>query len=262
MHELTSIAFSHYVEKARWALERFGVDYKDHRFLPFVHFAGVYRVHGGKQGHTDKASTRFSTPVLKTPEGTVLCDSAEIMHYVSDRFAPRGLELYPTSEVSQLEQQLHDELGPHTRRAAYGACVADPSILRDLASNNVDRVQSTLFVAALPLGLGALRKALNIDDRRVARSIDVVKREFERVSARLADGRPYLVGDRFTAADIAFSCMAAPVVFPREYSAWLPGLERLPAAARALTEELRVTPAGLYALKMFSDERHRVVAYA
>lgn len=259
MHELTSIAFSHYVEKARWALERFGVAYQDHRYLPFVHFAAVYRVHRGKHGRVDKASTRFSTPVLKTPEGTILCDSSEILHYVSQRFAPSGLDLYPSPEVAELEQLLHDDLGPHTRRAAYGALFADPTILRDLARNNVDLVQSTLFVAALPLGISGLRKALNIDDRRVARSIDNVKREFERVSQRLADGRRYLVGDRFTAADLSFACMAAPAVFPPEYSAWMPPIERLPPFARALTEELRETPAGGHALRIFREERHRVV---
>src|SRR3954471_11679998 len=129
MHELTSVSFSHYVEKARWALERFGIPYRDHRYLPLVHFAAVYRLHGGKKGRTDKASSRFSTPVLKTPEGNLLCDSAEILHYVSERFAPRGLELYPSPEVAAFEQQVHDDLGPHTRRAAYGACFEDPSIL-------------------------------------------------------------------------------------------------------------------------------------
>ncbi|MFT3922064.1 MAG: glutathione S-transferase family protein [Myxococcales bacterium] len=259
MHELTSIAFSHYVEKARWALERFGVSYTDHRYLPFVHFAAVYRLHGGKHGRVDKASTRFSTPVLKTPEGQLVCDSADILHYVSERFAPPGFDLYPTPEVAAVERKLHDDLGPHTRRAAYGACFADPSILRDLARHNVGPIQSGLFVAALPLGIGGLRKALNIDDRAVARSVERIKREFDTVSSVLADGRRYLVGERFTAADLAFACMAAPVIFPPEYSAWMPPLERLPRFARELTEEMRTTRAGAHALRMFREERHRVL---
>jgi glutathione S-transferase len=161
--------------------------------------------------------------------------------------------------VAQLEQQLHDELGPHTRRLAYGICFEDPSILRDIALNNVDRVQGLLFAAALPLAIGGLRKALDIDDARVARSRERVRQQMAQISARLRDGRPYLVGDRFTAADLAFACMAAPAVFPPEYSAWMPGLERLPANARALVEEMRATAAGAHALRMFRDERHRVV---
>jgi hypothetical protein len=39
----------------------------------------------------------------------------------------------------------------------------------------------------------------------------------------------------------------------------MPGLERLPAEARALTEALRATPAGAHALRMFREERRRVL---
>lgn len=259
MHQLTSIAFSHYVEKARWALDRFGVAYEDKRYLPFVHFAGVYLVHRGKYGRSDKASSRFSTPVLKTPSGEVLTDSAEILRYVSDRFAPPEHTLYPSPEVALLEQRLHDELGPHTRRAAYGALFADTSLLRDIARHNVDRVQATAFLAILPVAVNGLRKALNVNDDAVARSIVKLRREFDEISKRLEDGRPYLIGDRFSAADLAFACMAAPAVFPAEYSAWMPAVSRLPAEARALVEELRATPAGRHALRMFREERRRVL---
>jgi glutathione S-transferase len=259
MHELTSIAFSHYVEKARWALDRFGVAYEDKRYLPFVHMAAVFRVHHGKHGQADKASSRFSTPVLKTPSGAILTDSAEIVRYASERFAAPEDQLYPSPEVALLEQRLHDELGPHTRRVAYGVCFSDLGLLRDLARHNVDRIQAELFVAALPLVVGSLRKVLRIDDQSVARSNEKVRREMDAISALLADGRPYLVGDRFSAADLAFACMAAPAVFPAEYSTWLPGIERLPAEARALTEAMRATPAGQHALRMFREERRRVL---
>jgi glutathione S-transferase len=261
MHDLTSIAFSHYVEKARWGLERFGVSYRDHRYLPFVHFAAVYRVHRGKHGRVDKASTRFSTPVLETPQGALLCDSAEILHYLSEHFAPPGHDLYFTPEVAQLEQQLHDELGPHTRRVAYGACFDDPTILRDIALHNVDPLQGRLFAAALPFVLGGLRKALNVSARGVARSLERVRQEFDSLSQRLGDGRPYLIGERFSAADLAFACMAAPVLFPPEFSAWMPPLERLPPSMRTVAEELRASPAGAHALRMFCEERHRVVTH-
>jgi glutathione S-transferase len=260
MHQLTSIAFSHYVEKARWALDRFSVAYEDKRYLPFVHFAAVYRVTRGKHGRADKASSRFSTPVLTTPAGDVLTDSAEILRYVSERFAPPEHTLYPAPEAALLEQRLHDELGPHTRRAAYGALFSDPSLLRDIARHNVDRVQATAFIAVLPVVVNALRKALHVNDAAVARSIDKLRREFDEVGKRLADGRPYLIGDRFSAADIAFASLAAPAVFPAEYSAWMPDVSRLPASARAMVQELRATPAGAHAMRMFREERRRAVA--
>jgi glutathione S-transferase len=219
MHELTWIAFSHYVEKARWVLERFAVPYRDHRVLPFFHFAAVYRVHRGQLGQKDKASTRFSTPVLRTDEGRILCDSADIMHYVSDRFAPDGHGLYPTSEVSELEQHFHDELGPHTRRAAYGMFFDAPELLKDVARHNVSPLAASAFIAAYTLVKGGLKRALGVTAARVERSVDKTFKEFERVSARLADGRPFLTGDRFTAADLTFASLGSPAVVPPEYSA-------------------------------------------
>ena len=262
MHQLTSIAFSHYVEKARWALDRFGVPYRDHRYLPLLHFGAVYRVHRGQQGRSDKASTRFSTPVLETPTGEVLCDSSEIVRYVSDHFAPEGQDLYPSPEVAELEQQLHDELGPHTRRCAYGVLFDDPPLLRELVRRNVGPMQAGAFNLVQPLVIRAMRRGLSVKDEHVARSIGKVDREMRAISQLLADGRPYLVGARFSAADLAFACMAAPVLFPPEYSAWLPPLEQLPEHARALCTELRATPAGAHALRMFREERSRVLRAA
>jgi len=259
MHTLIGIAFSHYVEKARWALDRFAVPYEDRRVLPFFHFAAVYRVHRGKEGRVDRASSRFSTPVLRTENGRLFCDSADILRYVSDSFASPGQELYPTPEVSELEQHFHDELGPHTRRAAYGLFFDRPELLQAVADHNVDRVQAGLFRAAYPLVKRGLKRALGIDDRRVQRSVEKTFREFEAVSERLGDGRPYLLGDRFTAADLAFASLAAPAVVPPEYSAWLPPLEDFPSDVQQRTQTLREMPAGAFAMRLFRDERRRVV---
>src|SRR5687768_1597255 len=105
MHQLTGIAFSHYVEKARWALHRFGVPYRERKVLPLLHFPAVYMVHRGKLGQRDQASTRYSTPVLRTPVGRILCDSAEIVRYVSDSYAPASANLYADERATQYEQR-------------------------------------------------------------------------------------------------------------------------------------------------------------
>jgi glutathione S-transferase len=260
MHELTGIAFSHYVEKARWALDRFAVPYKDQRVLPLLHFAAVLRVHGGRMGKQDKASTRFSTPVLRTDDGTVLSDSAEIVRYVSRRFAPPGHDLYAQPGAGELEQHFHDQLGPYTRRAAYGALFERPALLTQMVRHNVDIVQATLFRALSPLAIRALQRALAITPDGVQRAVERTLREFDGVSTRLADGRPFLLGDQFSAADLAFACLAAPAVLPAEYSAWMPPAEALPEPIALRTLQLRETPAGAFVLRMFRDERKRVVA--
>jgi len=260
VHELHGIAFSHYVEKARWVLDRYHVPYVDKRYLPFLHIPAMHRLHGGRAGKVDKASTRYSTPALKTPSGQVLADSAAIVRYVSDTFAAPGDELYFDPEAATLEQRFHDALGPHTRRAAYGFLFERPELIRRVVEKNVSPAQARLFRLVRPAAQLGLRRLLHIDDAGVTRSIEKVRGEFADVGARLADGRPFLLGDRFSAADLAFAALSAPALLPQGYSAWLPSPEELPDRGRALTYELRATPAGAFALRLYRDERGRVLS--
>jgi glutathione S-transferase len=82
-----------------------------------------------------------------------------------------------------------------------------------------------------------------------------VRATFDAVADRLVDGRAYLCGASFTAADLTFSALAAAVLMPPEYGVPLPQPDELPAAMAATVRELRAHPAGLHGLKMFRDER-------
>jgi glutathione S-transferase len=257
VYRLISIPFSHYNEKARWALERFGVAYRETKWMPLLHAPVVLAATRGRVGRPDRVSTRFSTPVLVTGEGPPICDSSEIVRFVSDRFAPPSESLYPTDEVAELEARFGTELGPHTRRIAYDVVLQQRGMLQRIAENNVGRTQSFFFRALAPLVERGVAKALRVVPEAVERSIARVREEMAWVSRRL-DGRKWLVGDRFTAADLAFACMAVPAVLPSRadgFGAWLPGIEELPPEPAALIRELRDTPAGRFALRLFREER-------
>jgi glutathione S-transferase len=259
MHELYGIAFSHYVEKARWALDRFGVSYEDKRYLPFLHIPVIHRLHGGRAGKLDKASTRYSTPVLRTPTGQLLADSAAIVRYVSETFASPEEDLYADAEAAELEQRFHDLLGVHTRRAAYGFLFERPGLIMRVVEQNVGRGQARLFRAVRPAAQLGLRRLLRIDEAGIARSIDKTRGEFAAMGERLEDGRPFLLGERFSAADLAFASLAAPALMPEGYSAWLPPIDEMPPRARALTRELRETRAGAFVMRLYREERGRVL---
>ena len=78
---------------------------------------------------------------------------------------------------------------------------------------------------------------------------------FDAVADRLDDGRPYLCGDRFTAADLTFAALAGSVLMPPEYGVPLPRPDELPAQMAAAVRDLRAHPAGEHAMAMFRDER-------
>ena len=83
--------------------------------------------------------------------------------------------------------------------------------------------------------------------------------EFDAVAERLADGREHLTGDRFTAADLTFACLAAAVIVPPEYGVTLPQPEQLPEPVRGDVERFRAHPAGVYALGLFANLRRKAV---
>jgi glutathione S-transferase len=85
--------------------------------------------------------------------------------------------------------------------------------------------------------------------------------EFDWVAEQLADGRRYLLGDRFTAADLTYAALAAPVVLPSVYGVPLPPLELLDAPTKALVERGRAHPAGEFALRLYA-ERSAAPAHA
>ena len=265
MHTLITIPFSHYNEKARWALQRFGVPFRERAYMPLLHFAPVMiATRFGKHGRSDRASTRFSTPLLVTEDGERICDSCEIVQWVCDRHADADTTLIPNEECLALERELGEKLGPHTRRVAYGLNFGDPRVGAELARRLVGPTQAFVFRMLQRPIIGAVYKALQIDPERVERSVGIVRSFFAEFGDRIGS-REYLVGDRFTVADMAFATMAAPALMPSRaegYGGDLPTLDELPPRAADLARELRATAAGRFAMRMFATERQVLVAPA
>jgi glutathione S-transferase len=195
--------------------------------------------------------------VMVTPEGACIRDSSAIVRYVSDRYAGPDQGLYPTAEVGELETTFANDLGAHTRRFAYFYLLADRDGLGRLADANAGPRQAAWFKRVLPVVTTMIARGLRVTPAGAARSLEKLRGAMAKVSDRI-EGRPYLVGDRFTAADLAFACMAAPLLLPQRdegYGAVLPPLEETPPAFAEIVREMRDTPAGRFALRMFREER-------
>jgi glutathione S-transferase len=105
-----------------------------------------------------------------------------------------------------------------------------------------------------PIGF-VVSKVLGVDDEGAVEAERTFRAVLDDVDARLADGRRYLVGDRFTIADLTFAALAAPLIAPAEYAVPLPSLDELPPGMAATVREVRARPSGEHALRMFRDER-------
>ena len=241
---LVTLPFSHFCEKARWALDRAGLAYREDGHMPMLSWIAARRAGGGR-----------TLPVLVTPDGPI-GDSTEILawcdaHGDAEPLFPAGGSL--ADEVRALEDDFDLRLGPHARRLAYAAVLPSKDAARS-AYAYVPSWQARTVEATFPIVRRLMFRLLKIDDAGVARSRAIVDATFDAVGARIADGRRYLAGDRFTAADLTFASLAAPVLSPARYGGPLPPRETWPRDFAAYVDGLRASPAGRFALAIY-DER-------
>jgi glutathione S-transferase len=233
---LITIPISHYCEKARWALERAGIPYREEPHLQAIHWAHVWRAGAGR-----------TAPVLVTPD-RVLTESADIVRW-SDP------SLYPDAESAALETWFDAELGTHARRWMYHRILGRTDLVLTYGAPGVPRWERAALPVFLPLVSRVIARYLAIDDATAAESRARVRRVFDAVGERLADGRRYLAGDAFTAADLAFAALAAAVLLPPRYGVPLPSPEELLEPFAAEVRALREHPAGRFALRLYDQER-------
>ncbi len=242
---LITIPLSHYCEKARWALDRVALPYREEPHAPLLHRIATKRNDGG------------SVPVL-VHGGNRFIDSTDILVHADavcggNLLYPRDAEL--RREVDALEEQFDTQLGTHARRWAYEQLLPNTKLLRSLWSHEAPWLEARLLAVIMPLARRMIRAGYRITPEGAQRSLERVREVFREVDRRLSDGRLFLTGERFTAADLTFASLAAPVLFPVECRAVLPALDAVPVPMREEVVRFRNTVAGRFALRLFSQER-------
>ncbi len=251
MLRLITIPISHYCEKARWALERVSMRYREERHVQGIHRFAARRAGGGA-----------TVPVLVTPDG-VLSESEEILAWVDQRTPPEH-RLFPAqpqarAEVERLCRRFDDELGPKGRRLMYVQMLAQRKLMLSFNNEGVPKWEDRAIRYGWPIAGRVVRRALDIRPGIEAEDEAVVWRELDFVAQLLADGRPFLCGERFGAADLTFAALSAAVVVPPVYGVPLPQPDVLPPDTAAFVERVRAHPAGRYALALFAERRRESV---
>lgn len=244
---LITIGISHYCEKARWALDYLGIAYREERHVPPFHRFSTQAVGGS------------STPVFIT-ETAVLLTSDEILNYLESHYAGER-HLYPPTpslrhEVEHLEDLFNTQLGLAVRQWSYFYALSDRAFTQQLWCPGTPLWERLCFPIVFSSVRNSLEQLYDLRQNRVVEAYEVILEIMDAISDRLADGRPYLVGDSFSAADLTFASMAALLLFPPEYGFPLPSLEQTPPLMVARIEELRQTPAGQFVLRLYQTHRH------
>lgn len=249
---MVSVPVSPYCELARWTLDRLGVAYEEECHAPVFHLLPALR-HGGGT----------AVPVLDTGEGS-LSDARQVVDYC-ERRAPEPLRLYPSDpdervEAKALFDSFFDELGVAVRAWAYAYMLPRRESTSAVWLDRAPPLERVAVPAAFPLLALLVRRNLGLRTDSVPEQRAIIDPFLDRVDARLGDGRPYLLGERLTAPDLAFAALTAPALIPPEYGGPMPTLEELPPTMRGEVEQIRARPAGQFVQRLYREERRRRAA--
>jgi len=242
---LWHIQISHYSEKARWALRYKSVEHERRAPVPGAHMAVAAWLTRGKH---------FTFPVLEL-DGERIGDSTAIIAALEERFP--ALALYPADpderrRALELEDWFDEELGPYARRLAFYELSRDPALMTQVVGRTAPPAMARLgrVGGASARLFTALRfGAASAEGAETARG--KVLAALDRLEAELG-GREYLVGDRFTVADLTAAALFYPLVRPAEGP--FPG-ERLTEPFERFREGLAGRPGFRWVEEMF--RRHR-----
>ncbi len=241
---LITIAVSHYCEKVRWALDWLNIEYVEESHAPPFH-SFYTRRQGGS-----------SVPVLVTSK-SAYTDSTDILHYLDSK---KPGKLYPTepnmrTEVEQLEELFDRQLGVSTRCWAYYYTLDNLELVQNVWSRGVPWLEKIALKLLLNKVSDRIRNGYNTTAEGAASSLETIKQIFETVQQRLEKGNKYLVGDNFTAADLTFAALSAPIIRPQNHPVIFSQIRGFPDEMVAAIEQMRSTSAGKYALRLYREKR-------
>lgn len=206
---LWQIDVSHYSEKARWALAWKEVEHRRHSPVPGAHMAVALWLTRG---------AHYTFPVLSI-DGTRIGDSTAIVAALEERYPEPPL--YPADIAERrralaLEEFFDEELGPYVRQLAWYEFGNDPERFAELMRQTTPAplARFSTPTAAYARAYTALRFRA-ADAERAEASRAKVLAALDRLEAELGDGE-YLVGSRFSVADLTAASLFYPLASPKE----------------------------------------------
>ena len=185
-----------------------------------------------------------------------LAESAAIVRWADARLPEQRRLVWPGAEgeITGLERGFDEVLGVEARRWMYSSLLETEIPFR-FGNQTLPAWERRLLPLGRPIFRLYAARYLDAAPAEAAAALAAVEASFDAVEERIADGRRYLVGERFSAADLAFAALSAAVLMPRRYGVRLPQPGNLPPAVAATVERLRDRPAGRFALDLAERER-------
>lgn len=203
-------AISHYCEKARWALDYCNIEYRGVALAPGPHIQFCRSL-----GLSDT-----TLPVLVEGEQATQ-GSAQIVDWAEARGVGAGRSFEAETDrlaCREIEQRLDETFGVHVRRYFYSeALLTKPQQVRPMFCKGLPWSEQIIIRLGWNKICRHMIRSLDLGPEQGRESRQVLETELDWLDEMLADGRRYLVGERFSRADLAAASLVAPLALPREH---------------------------------------------
>jgi glutathione S-transferase len=242
---LWHIPLSHFNEKVRWTLDYKKIPHR-RRVLGADYLIRAWRATG-----------HGTLPILFL-DGRAIGDSTRIIAALEERYPDPPL--YPADADARqhalaLEDDFDEQLGPALRAAMVTPLFRhDPEIALGALTTGMPDQAYQMLRPLLRIFPAFYRLRHRISDARLETDRATVNASLDRIE-RERQGRPYLVGDRFTVADLTAAAMLSPLLQPPEIQ--YPMRVELPAYLQEYRAALMRHPAMQWALDIYRLHRGR-----
>ncbi len=201
-YELVMFNRSHYNEKVRWGLDWKRIPHRRTPLLPGPHAGTVTKLTG-----------QTAVPVLKI-DGTALHDSARILDELERRHPEPAL--YPADAADReralgIQKHFDEEVGPKIRRALFSILIEEPAYLAATFAGHKSGFVRALYGGIFPLVKNKMKREMKVEEPHVGEAFEATRQAFDWVEKH-AGPSGYLVGDRFSIADLTAAALLAPGV--------------------------------------------------
>jgi glutathione S-transferase len=203
-------AISHYCEKALFAFDHFRIVHHSVPLAPGPHikFCRSLGVDGS------------SLPVLVDGE-FVLQGSAQIVDWAQARNTVPELALETADDTPacrEIEQRLDRVFGVHVRRYFYSeALLQQPQLVRPIFCKGLPWTEQLIVRVAWGKICQAMIRGLDLGPEQGLESRQIIETELAWLDDILADGRQFLVGKRFSRADLAAASLLSTIALPPQH---------------------------------------------
>jgi hypothetical protein len=254
---LETITTSHFAEKARWCLDRLGIEYAE---KPSAGVLGVLFT-----GRT-VPRLKFKTGIVRSSIG----HSPEILRFLWGQYGVRLGEqaafLATSPERLELEKRL-DRYGVDLQIWVYSHLLLDKELTLHMWGANHPGVpwwQRTIMRPLYPLSRAFVQRIFSLSDEHYAKAKQHIDELLADIETRIADGRKSILGgDDINYVDITFAALSGLWLQPENYGGGMAHASRV--ARNRLPQPMQVDierwcedhpRATTFIARMYEEERH------